>query len=66
MIFQHDPRAEGLRVEVWLGGGYFGTGVLSGRYTVGDGEMRLYEDQEGAMHLAEDLCPEGGSGRLEA
>ena len=66
MTFQHDPRAQGLRVGVWLGGGYFGTVVLTGRYTVVDGDTHLYEDQCGAMHLADDLRPEGGTGRLDA
>ena len=46
--------------------GYFGTVVLTGRYRVGPGGERLYEDQDGALHRAGDLCPEGSTGRLEA
>ena len=66
MPLHPDPAAQGLRAEVWLGGGYFGTVVLTGRYRVGPGGERLYEDQDGALHRADDLCPEGSTGRLEA
>ncbi len=66
MPMGHDRRFEGQRVEVWLGGGYFGTVVLTGRYLVLPDGAWLYEDQDGGMHRAEDLRREGSSGRLEA
>ena len=51
---------------MWLGGGYFGTVVLTGWYRVGPGGERLYEDQDGALHRAGNVRPEGSTGRLEA
>ena len=66
MPLHPDHVAQGLRAEVWLGGGYFGTVVLTGRYRVGPGRERLDEDPDGALHRAGDLRPEGSTGRLEA
>ena len=66
MPLHHDPAAQGLRAEVWLGGGYFGTVVLTGRCRVDPGEERLHADQDGALHRAGDVRPEGSTGRLEA
>ncbi|MCU0937485.1 MAG: hypothetical protein MUF66_15920 [Gammaproteobacteria bacterium] len=66
MSLADDPRLRGRRVEVWLGGGYFGTVVLTGRYLVLPDGAWVYEDEDGGMHRADDLRREGSSGRLEA